>query len=116
LSGLNYICQVLSQFCRASMSSWSLVAPASVLMGLYRRQSANNTTTRPLLAHPTTQTPTSQTHDVPHYLPSHRNIIYYLSHSIPIRYQRTQHRIPTTFKFLLIVMHYQTCILFSGNI
>jgi hypothetical protein len=29
------------------------------------------------------QTPTSQTHhDVPHYLPSHRNTIYYLSHSI----------------------------------
>ena len=36
LSGLNDICQVLSQFCRASMSSWSLVASALVLMGLYR--------------------------------------------------------------------------------
>jgi hypothetical protein len=32
---------VLSQFCRASMS-WSLVASASVLMGLYRRQSSAN--------------------------------------------------------------------------
>ena len=42
LSGLNDICQVLSQFCRASMSSWSLVASASVLMGLYRRQSSAN--------------------------------------------------------------------------
>jgi hypothetical protein len=39
---LNDICQVLSQFCRASMSSWSLVASASVLMGLYRRQSSAN--------------------------------------------------------------------------
>jgi site-specific DNA-cytosine methylase len=48
---------------------------------------------------PTLQhTPTSQTHhDVPHYLPSHRNIIYYLSHFIHIRYPRTQHLIPTTF-------------------
>lgn len=47
---------------------------------------------------PTTQTPTSQTHhDVPHYLPSLRNTIYYLSHSIQIRYQRTQHPIPTNF-------------------
>ena len=54
--------------------------------------------TRPQLAHPTTQTPTSQTHhDVPYYLPSHRNTIYYLSHSIQIRYKRTQHPIPTTF-------------------
>ena len=42
LSGLNDICQVISQFCRASMSSWSLVASASVLMGLYRRQSSAN--------------------------------------------------------------------------
>jgi hypothetical protein len=38
----NDICQVLSQFCRASMSSWSLVVSASVLMGLYRRQSSAN--------------------------------------------------------------------------
>ena len=42
LSGLNDICQVLSQFCRASMSSWNLVASASVLMGLYRWQSSAN--------------------------------------------------------------------------
>ena len=46
LSGLNDICQVLSQFCRASMSSWSLVASASVLMGLYRRQSCSQCDTR----------------------------------------------------------------------
>ena len=30
-------------------------------------------------------------------IPSHRNTFYYLSHSIQIRYQRTQHPIPTTF-------------------
>jgi hypothetical protein len=35
-------------------------------------------------------------HDVPHYLPSHRNTLYYLSHFTQIRYQRTQHPIPTT--------------------
>jgi len=42
LSRLNDICQVSSQFCRASMSSWSLVALASDLMCLYRRQSSGN--------------------------------------------------------------------------
>ena len=72
-----------------------------------------NTTTRPQLAHPTTQTPTSQTHhDVPHYLPSHRNTIYYLSHSIQTRYQRTHHPIPTTFNqsasiSILLPQHHQ---------
>jgi hypothetical protein len=69
----------------------------------------------PRLAHPTTQTPTSQTHhDVLHYLPSHRNTIYYLSHPIQIRYQRTQHPIPTTFNqsasisILLLPQHHPT--------